>query len=154
MVAKRLSSTYQPGRRSRAWIKTPIRHTAEVIIAGWYPATGAQHVLGSLLLVAHDGDGELVHVGDVGTGFTDAARRALLEELGPLARADPPFRGSLVQGWRGRNPQRGRVNWVEPRLVGEIDYRAFGRDGAFRHPSWRGLRPDRDSHEVQRPRPD
>ncbi len=156
VVAKRMTSTYQPGRRSRAWIKTAIRHTAEVVIAGWYPATGAKHVLGSLLLAAHGEDGRLVHVGDVGTGFTDATRRALLAELAPLARSDPPFAGplSLVSGWRGRSPRRGGIQWVEPRLVGEIEYRAFGRDGAFRHPSWRGLRPDREPSEVQRPASD
>jgi bifunctional non-homologous end joining protein LigD len=153
VVAKRLSSTYQPGRRSRAWIKTPIRRTAEVVVAGWYPAAGAQHVLGSLLLAAHDEDGRLVHVGDVGTGFTDAARRALLREVQPLARDDPPVTGPLVRGWRGRNPRRTSIHWVEPHLVGEIEYRSFGRDGAFRHPSWRGLRPDRDPREVERPRP-
>ena len=153
VVAKRLTSTYQPGRRTRAWIKTAIRHTAEVIIAGWYPATGAQHILGSLLLAAHAEDGQLVHVGDVGTGFTDAARRALLQKLRPPARDTPPVTGSLVQGWRGRNPRRSPIHWVEPQLVGEIEYRSFGRDGAFRHPSWRGLRPDRDPREVGRLRP-
>jgi len=153
VVAKRLTSTYRPGRRSRGWIKTPIRHSAEVIIAGWYPATAAQHVLGSLLLAAYGEDGQLVHVGDVGTGFTDAARRALLQDLRPLARDNPAVTGSLVQGWRGRNPRRAPIHWVKPQLVGEIEYRSFGRDGAFRHPSWRGLRPDRDPREVERLRP-
>jgi bifunctional non-homologous end joining protein LigD len=153
VVAKRLASPYLPGRRSRAWIKTPIRHTAEVIIAGWYPATGAQHVLGSLLLAAHDDDGQLVHVGDVGTGFTDAARRALLRQLQPLGRDTPSVTGSLVQGWRGRTVGRNPIHWVQPQLVGEIEYRSFGRDGAFRHPSWRGLRLDRDPGEVDRLRP-
>ena len=43
VVAKRLTSTYQPGQRSRAWIKTPIRHTAAVIIAGWSPSTGSNN---------------------------------------------------------------------------------------------------------------
>ncbi|MGI5132933.1 non-homologous end-joining DNA ligase [Pseudonocardia sp. CA-107938] len=151
VVAKRLSSTYQPGRRTRAWIKTPIRHNAEVVIAGWYPATGAQHVLGSLLLAAHDENGELVHVGDVGTGFTDTARHALLLQLAPLARDDPPITGAMVRGWRGARPRRGPIHWVAPRLVGEIEYRSFGRDRAFRHPSWRGLRPDREPNEVRLP---
>ena len=43
VVAKRLTSPYQPGQRSGAWIKTPIRHTAEVIIAAGHPAP-ARHV--------------------------------------------------------------------------------------------------------------
>ena len=149
VVAKRLVSTYQPGRRSRAWIKTAIRHSAEVIIAGWAPSTGNADVLGSLLLAAHNLDGELVYVGDVGTGFTAAARRRLVELLAPLHRDASPFAGPFerARGWPGRPPARGIVRWVAPRLVGEIEYRSFTlhrttSGGSFRHPSWRGLRPD------------
>jgi bifunctional non-homologous end joining protein LigD len=156
VVAKRLTSPYQPGRRSRAWIKTPIRHTAEVIIAGWSPSTTHAYVLSALLLAAHDSEGRLVYVGDVGTGFTDAARRHLKEVLRPLHRDRPPFpapAGEFVRarGWPGRPPNRGIVQWVAPQLVGEIEYRAFTRDGNFRHPSWRGLRLDRDPAEVHLP---
>lgn len=156
VVAKRLVSTYQPGRRSRAWIKTPIRHTAQVIIAGWSPSTGNAHVLSALLLAAHDAEGELVYVGDVGTGFTDAARHRLLEHLQPLNRKDSPFAGPFVRarGWVGRPPARSTIHWVSPRLVGEIEYRSFTREGSFRHPSWRGLRPDCDPPEVHVPAPD
>ena len=137
-------------------VKTAIRHTAEVIIAGWSPSTGHPHVLGSLLLAAHRPGGQLVYVGDVGTGFTDAARRHLLARLQPLRRDQPPFTtpaGEFVRarGWPGRPPNRGIVHWVAPQLVGEIEYRAFTRDGNFRHPSWRGLRPDRDPDEVHLP---
>jgi bifunctional non-homologous end joining protein LigD len=156
VVAKRLSSVYQPGRRSRAWVKTPIRHTTEVIIAGWSPSTGNRNVLGSLLLAGHTNDGELVYAGDVGTGFTDATRRQLLQLLRPLQRTDPPFAGEFTRarGWPGRPPGRGPVHWVAPGLVGEIEFRAFTRDGNFRHPSWRGLRPDRDPAEVILPTPE
>jgi bifunctional non-homologous end joining protein LigD len=68
VVAKRLTSVYQPGRRSRAWVTTPIRHTTEVIIAGWSPSSGNPHVLGSLLLGGHTDTGELIYLGDAGTG--------------------------------------------------------------------------------------
>ncbi len=156
VVAKRLTSPYLPGRRSRSWIKTPIRHTTEVIIVGWAPATGNANVLGSLLLAGHNDDGDLVYVGDVGTGFTDAARRALLQRLRPLQRADPPFPGAFTRarGWPGRPAGRGPIHWVAPELVGEIEYRAFTRDGNFRHPSWRGLRPDSVPGELRLPSPD
>jgi bifunctional non-homologous end joining protein LigD len=155
VVAKRLTSAYQPGRRSRAWVKTPIRHTAEVIIAGWSPSTGNSNVLGSLLLAGHAGTGELVYLGDVGTGFTEAARRHLLALLRPLHRPDSPFPAefSLARGWPGRAPNRGAVHWVAPVVVGEIEYRAFTRDQNFRHPSWRGLRPDKDADEIHLPPP-
>ena len=140
------------GRRSRAWIKTPIRHTAEVIIAGWSPSSGNAHVLGALLLAAHDPDGELVYVGDVGTGFTDAARRRLAGAACGRCTATihrSPGRSCGPAAGRGRPPSRGPVHWVAPRLVGEIEYRSFTLNrttagGSFRHPSWRGLRPDRE----------
>jgi len=150
VVAKRLGSVYQPGRRSRAWVKTPIRHTAEVIIAGWSPNTNNPNVLGSLMLAGHNEAGELVYLGDVGTGFTETARRHLLALLRPLQRADSPFPAEFTRarGWPGRALNRGSVHWVAPVVVGEIEYRAFTRDQNFRHPSWRGLRPDRGAGEV------
>jgi bifunctional non-homologous end joining protein LigD len=156
VVAKRLESAYQPGRRARSWIKTAIRHAHEVIVVGWSPGNGnRQNSIGALLLGAHDG-GRLVYVGDVGTGFTDAARARLLEQLRGLERTGSPFDGEIVAArgaWPGRAASRGPVRWVEPRLVGEIEYRAFTKDGYFRHPSWRGLRPDRDPDEVRLPLP-
>ena len=87
MVPKKTWSIACPmGRVSSAWWssiastgigrgdapgETPIRHTAEVIIVGWSPSSGHADVLGALLLAAHDLEGRLVYVGDVGTGFTD-----------------------------------------------------------------------------------
>jgi bifunctional non-homologous end joining protein LigD len=154
VVAKRLDSPYLPGRRSRSWIKTAVRRTHEVVVAGWFPGSGSRREgLGSLALGAHDDDGALVYVGDVGTGFTDAARARLLAQLRPLERATPPFDVDRVpsRAWPARKAGRGRVRWVEPRLVGEIEYRVFTRDRSFRHPSWRGLRPDRAPDEVRMP---
>ncbi|MHA6783036.1 non-homologous end-joining DNA ligase [Pseudonocardia saturnea] len=157
VVAKRVDSTYQPGRRSRSWIKTAIRHTHEVLVAGWSAGSGNRHnSIGALLLAAHDDSGRLVYVGDVGTGFTDAARGRLLQQLRAMERAASPFDGEFARarGWSGRAPGRGEVRWVDPVLVGEIEYRSFTPEGAFRHPSWRGLRPDRDPGEVRLPAPD
>jgi bifunctional non-homologous end joining protein LigD len=88
-------------------------------------------------------------------GFTELARRQLLAWLRPLHRVESPFAGQFVRarGWPGRPPNRGRVQWVAPELVGEIEYRAFTRDQNFRHPSWRGLRPDAAVADVHLPPP-
>ena len=84
--------------------KIPIRHTAEVIIAGWSPSTGNPNVFGSLLLAGYAESGELVYLGDVGTGFTGAARRHLLQVLRPLQRAESPFPAEFARLGGGPAP--------------------------------------------------
>lgn len=92
VVSKRVDSVYRPGTRTRLWLKTAIRQTTEVIIAGWVPRGGAERgALGSLILGAYDESNRLVYIGHVGTGFTMAARRALLERLKALTTTDSPF---------------------------------------------------------------
>ncbi|MGW4066257.1 non-homologous end-joining DNA ligase [Nocardia grenadensis] len=146
IISKRLDSTYHPGRRSPAWIKTPIRKTTEAVVAGWTAGTGsASATFGSLILAAHDADGRLVHIGNVGTGFTSAARRALRTRLDEIARSEALF--PLTPARFGRP---GAPHWVDPVLVGDIEYREYTGEG-LRHPSWRGLRNDKTSDEVGMP---
>jgi bifunctional non-homologous end joining protein LigD len=145
VVAKRVESRYEPGRRSRNWVKTPITLTAEVVLGGWKPGAGrrAGHI-GSLLLGAYDEVGRLVYVGHVGTGFSDAELHFLAGVLFPLERATSPF-GEPVPREFARD-----AHWVEPVLVGEVMYRNITPDRRLRHPSWRGLRPDRRPEEITR----
>ncbi|MGY2087824.1 MULTISPECIES: non-homologous end-joining DNA ligase [Nocardia] len=145
VVGKRLDSVYRPGTRSRLWLKTAIRQTTEVIVAGWVPSSsgGEREALGSLILGAYDESGRLVYVGHVGTGFTRAIRRTLLERLTALAAPDSPF-DRPAQAWRVTG-----AHWVKPQLVGTVEYREFV--GALRHPSWRGLRAEIDPTEVRLP---
>jgi bifunctional non-homologous end joining protein LigD len=149
LIAKHLTAPYVPGRRTDAWLKHAITHTQEVIICGWRPGrSGLSGTLGGLLLGGHDRDtGELLYLGDVGTGFSHQARQDLQERLHGLERRTHPF---------ATTPPRddvARARWVEPVLVGEVEYRQFTRgDGRLRHTSWRGLREDRDVAEVIAPR--
>ncbi|MCE0762888.1 DNA ligase D [Pseudonocardia kujensis] len=146
IVAKRRTSRYEPGRRAAAWVKTALFHGQEVVLGGWTPGRGNRgSTLGSLLLGAHDADGRLRYVGNVGTGFTEAALRALLDRMGPLRRAASPFDEPVP-----RDQARG-VTWIEPILVGEVEYRTLTHDGRLRHSVWRGLRPDREPTEVVLP---
>jgi bifunctional non-homologous end joining protein LigD len=145
VVAKRLSSPYEPGRRSPYWIKTPLNQTIEVVIGGWKPGSGGRSgQIGSLLLGMHDADGRLRYVGHVGTGFTQAMLRDLGERLHRLARATPAL--DAVPREHART-----ARWVEPALVGEVTFRTWTPDGRLRHPAWRGLRPDRDPEEIRLP---
>lgn len=146
VVAKRRTARYEPGRRSASWVKTALLQTQEVVIGGWTPGEGRRSAsLGSLLLGAHDDDGRLCYLGHVGTGFTEAALRALLDRLLPLTTPAAPFDGEVP-----REHAR-RARWVRPELVGEVVYRTLTRDGRLRHAAWRGLRPDRDPAEARLP---
>lgn len=144
VVAKRLDSPYQPGRRSNLWVKVKLSRTQEVVVGGWKPGQGRRGgTVGSLLLGVHDGGG-LRYAGHVGTGFTDAVLGDLMDRLRPLARPTSPF-SEPVPAAHARG-----ARWVQPRIVGEVRFTEWTRDGVLRHPSWRGLRPDRSPDEVVR----
>jgi bifunctional non-homologous end joining protein LigD len=146
IVAKRTASRYEPGRRSRAWVKTALLNTQEVVIGGWKPGDGRRAgMIGALLLGAYDRDGRLAYLGKVGTGFTEAMLRDLAVLLEPLRQPDNPFETPIP-----REDLRG-VIWTTPTLVGEVEYRIVSPDGRLRHSAWRGLRPDKSPTEVIAP---
>ena len=145
VIAKRLDGPYQPGLRSRSWIKTPRNRTVEVVVAGWKPGEGRREGrIGSLLLGVYDDAGRLGYAGNVGTGFTYQMLTDLARQLAPLRRATSPFDEPVPR------PDAREARWVEPALVGEVAYRTLTPDGRLRHPAWRGLRPDREPAEARR----
>jgi bifunctional non-homologous end joining protein LigD len=144
IVAKRIDSIYEPGRRSSAWIKVKHTRTQEVIIGGWAPGKGRREgTIGALLLGIPGPDG-LEYVGQVGTGFNRETLDDLYRRLRPLERRTPPFAHPLPT----RDAKDAR--WVTPKLVGEVEFGEWTRDGRLRQPSWRGLRPDKSPEEVVR----
>ena len=86
----------------------------------------------------------LDYAGKVGTGFDAAARQELLEMLQPVAEVSSPFTTSLTPA------ETALAHFVRPEVVGEVQYGEWTHDGHLRHPSWRGLRPDKDPGEVVR----
>lgn len=142
IVAKRLGSPYRPGKRSRDWIKVKIRHRQELVVAGWTPGEGARAgEIGALLMGYHDEQGRLAYAGKVGTGYTDEDLRRLDRRLEPLRTPENPFDV-------GAPPPNAR--FVEPRLVAEVEFHEWTRGGQLRHPSFKGLRDDKDPAEVVR----
>jgi bifunctional non-homologous end joining protein LigD len=143
VVAKRWDSTYQPGRRSRSWIKAKNWNTQDIVIGGWREGTGGRTSrIGALMMGIPDDEG-LRFVGRVGTGFTDHELARLKTILTPLATDESPFTEPL-----SRQDAMG-VTFVKPELVGEVRYGELTSDGRLRHPSWRGLRPDKSPAEVE-----
>ncbi|MGC5363166.1 non-homologous end-joining DNA ligase [Streptomyces sp. DT24] len=141
VLAKRLTSHYRPGVRSRAWIK--IRHvrTADIVVGGWLPGHGHLTGLPGALLMGqrHAEDGGLRYVGSVGTGWSTTERTTLASLLHTVASDTCPF--------TERPPVAG-ARWVRPRLVGEVRYATLTRTGRLRHPSWHRLRPDLTPEDI------
>jgi len=146
IVAKRKGSRYQPGRRSRDWLKIKTHGRQEFVIAGYTLGQGRREGrFGSLILGYWQGD-ELVYAGNVGTGFTDGEIDRLLAKLKPLERKDLPFR----EVPKMPKVRKDAVRWVEPKLVAEIEFVEWTHDGRLRAPSYQGLREDKEAQEVRR----
>jgi bifunctional non-homologous end joining protein LigD len=143
VLAKRLDSPYEPGRRSTAWLKIKNVSRQEVVIGGWVPGDGKRRDRIGALLIGVREDGELRHVGRVGTGFTEAELDRLAGLLGPLERDTSPFAPG------GPKIPRGAV-FVEPELVAEVEFREWTEGGQLRAPSYKGLRDDKPADLVVR----
>jgi bifunctional non-homologous end joining protein LigD len=156
VIAKRLDCSYTPGRRGGGWIKVKNTRRQELVVGGWLPGEGNRTgKLGALLVGHYDttpteakkrGEPQKLHYsGRVGTGFTEQTLSLLQRELDPLARDDSPF--------DGRQPPKG-ANFVDPKLVAEVEFSEWTKGGTVRHPSFKGLRDDKDANAVVRESPD
>jgi bifunctional non-homologous end joining protein LigD len=140
IVAKRLDSRYEPGRRGGAWLKIKHTHRQELVIGGWIPGEGRRAERIGALLMGYYRDGAFVYAGRVGTGFTEKTLDALARKLKPLRRKATPFTA-------GPKLPRESV-FVEPCLVAEIEFREWTTDAVMRAPSYKGLREDKTPREV------
>jgi bifunctional non-homologous end joining protein LigD len=142
VIAKRRDSLYLEGRRSDTWIKVKNIRTQEVVIGGWTEGVGNRSgSLGALLLGVPSADG-FRYVGKVGTGFSERDRDEILKLLRPAVRKKSPF----VPPSDVREPKP--PHYVRPGIVGEVQYVEWTAAGRLRHPSWRGLRVDKDMANV------
>ena len=120
----------------------------EVVIGGWTAGKGERQIhirCPSGGPAGRRGGRRLDYVGKVGTGFSDGARRTLLATLRPAGAQDQPVcRGPACPGVEAL------ATWVRPVTVGEVRFTEWTTDGLFRHPVWRGIRPDKSAEEVRR----
>lgn len=140
LLAKRLGSPYEPGRRSGAWLKIKHRQSDEFVIGGWLPGEGRRRDRIGALLVGHYEDGKFACAGRVGTGFTEQTLQDLARRLAPLEVDRSPF---------ARAPALPRnAVYVEPKLVAEVEFAEWTAEGVLRAPSFKGLRDDLDPPDT------
>jgi len=142
IVSKRLSSRYHPGRRSRDWLKFPIRPAGSWVVGGFRYEIGSERRIGAVLVGQPTADG-LVFGGRVGSGVAGRAGARLVELLAPLTVAASPFAEELP-----RADREGTV-WVRPSVVVDVQYLALTADGRLRQPAYRGVRTDLSPEELE-----
>ncbi|WP_423066582.1 DNA ligase D [Devosia sp. CN2-171] len=139
VIAKLADAPYRH-ERTKSWLKIKCTNRQEFVIAGWRPSDKHKG-FASLLLGTWEHD-KLIYRGRVGTGFTEASAAELQAELHKRARKTPAF--ETVP----RDVAR-RARWVEPELVGEVDFAEFTPDGHLRHPAFVGLRKDKPARQIK-----
>jgi bifunctional non-homologous end joining protein LigD len=144
LIAQRADAAYATGRTDR-WLKFKCEAGQELVVVGWTDPEGSRVALGALLLAYWDrkGGDELVYAGKVGTGFSQSVLRDLHAQLSRIERDSTPCT-------RGSSIPRKAVHWAEPRLVAQVAFTEWTRDGQLRHPRYLGLRTDKKATDVVR----
>ena len=149
IVAKRRSSPYAQ-KRSSDWLKIKIVKRQECVIGGYTDPRGSRENFGSVVLGLYDDQGQLIPVGQAGSGFTEESHTAMWKRLHALETKGSPFFGK-VESTR-------QVHFVKPELVAEIKFTEWthkGQSGGIkmRAPVFQGLRFDKKPEECKFERP-
>jgi bifunctional non-homologous end joining protein LigD len=140
IMAKERHSRYEPGRRSKAWLKLKIRREQELVVGGYEEGKGSHRDLGSLIVGVYDGD-DLRFAGHVGSGIAAKTRRELVERLDALRIDDPPF----VDAPRIRG-----AHWVKPEVVIRAEFAEWTTDHLLRQAAFKGFDIEKDPKKVVR----
>lgn len=137
IIAKRRSAPYRSGRGGE-WLKIKCVQSEGFVVIGYEPSTAALGGIGKVLLAARKGE-DLVYVGGVGTGFSAATGASLKRQMDGMLVPAPavPMIG-----------RRKAARWTKPKLIAEVEFRAWTDDGKLRHASFKGLREAADAEDV------
>jgi bifunctional non-homologous end joining protein LigD len=151
IMAKRADSTYKPDHRTKDWLKIKTEKHQEAVIGGYTRNENSTKKFSALLMGVYE-NGKFVFIGPVGTGFNTKMQEEILSRLKPLIRKTCPFVEEPEYNKPSRfrpNPPKAEVTWVKPEIVAEVTYRARSNDGSMRHPSFKGLREDKEAKDVK-----
>jgi bifunctional non-homologous end joining protein LigD len=143
IVSKLANSIYE-STRTRSWLKVKCNKQQEFVIVGYVPSTKGMPGFGSLVIAVYE-KGKYVYAGRVGTGFKVKQRVELQKQLDKISRTTSPL-SEIPRG----EPSLRQAHWVEPRMIAEVAFTEWTSDGSIRHPSFQGLREDKNPKEVER----
>jgi bifunctional non-homologous end joining protein LigD len=142
VIAKRKDAVYEPGRRSRAWLKLKVEQRQEFVVGGFTEPRNSRQHLGAILLGYYDDAGQLIYAGHTGGGFSRATLSDMYRKLASLERKTCPF---------AKQPRTNeRAHWVRPQVVVEVKFNEWTADGKLRQPIFVGVRDDKEAAEVRR----
>ncbi|HYC06826.1 MAG TPA: non-homologous end-joining DNA ligase, partial [Candidatus Binatia bacterium] len=144
IVAKERRSRYEPGRRSKAWLKIKARPEQELVVGGYIPGEGSAKDLGALLVGVYDGS-RLTYVGRVGSGLDGKTRSTLKKRLDALVRPTAPFEPAPPRTGELRD-----ARFAEPEIVVRAEFAAWTREGTIRQSAFKGILAGRDPKSVVR----
>lgn len=140
IIAKDSSSPYVEGR-TKLWQKIKNINEQEVVIAGFTEPRASRKYFGALVLGVYD-KGKLVYAGHSGSGFDELSLKEIYQKMKPLIIPKCPF---------DIEPKTNEpATWVTPKLVGQVKFAEWTRDGIMRQPIFLGLREDKSPKEVKR----
>ena len=145
VIAKRADKPYRAGRGTD-WVKVKCSQEQEFVVAG-YTESDARHMAFASLILAVNDKGGLRYSGHVGTGFTVAERRRLVDLFRPLASETSPIARQMPA------PIRRKAHWIKPGIVVQVAFTEMTVAGMVRAPSYRGIREDKAAAEVKPERP-
>ncbi len=141
VIGKRADSTYATGVRSKSWVKIKNHKGQEAVIGGYTAPRNSRKHFGALLLGVYK-KGLLKYVGHTGTGFDERTLDELMRAMKPLVRTTSPFSTKVDANMP--------PVWVAPKLVCNIKFTEWTRDGYMRHPVFMGLRKDKSARAVSK----
>ncbi len=150
IMAKKADSVYQPGQRSGDWLKIKANKRQEMVIGGYTKNQGSSKSFSSLLVGVYE-NGKLRYTGKIGTGFDDKTQKELIRLFKDVTAKTPPFEfvPDVNKPSRFRpDPPHASTTWLKPVLVCEVSYTEMTRDGVMRHPSFEGLREDKNAKTI------
>ncbi len=152
IMAKKNDSVYTPGIRTKEWLKIKINKRQEMVIGGYTLNDGSSKAFSSLLVGVFE-NGHLVYTGKVGTGFNEKTQKEMMKQFKPLVTDKSPFSElpDINKPSRFRpDPPNAVAVFLKPQLVCEVSFTEMTSDGVMRHPSFEGMRIDKNAKSVTR----